>query len=316
MSKNSCKITSIGGQALIEGILIRSDKKTAISTRIPDGTISTQYLECSNIKDRYKVFNIPFLRGIASFIDSMKIGYEALSISAQKSGVGDDNLTNTSKFDKWIEKKFGDKIIKLLMVVSSIFGIAVSVLLFFMLPTLIFNFIENLLPFLHGRVMYRSIFEGFFRILIFLLYIVFCSQVNEIRRVFQYHGAEHKTIFCYENNDELKVDNIKKYSRFHPRCGTSFIFLMLIIGIFIGFFIPFSNPLLRTLIKVFCIPVVVGIGYELIKICGRHKNFLTSVISAPGLWIQGITTKEPDDKMIEVAIEALKLAISENIEEQ
>ena len=164
-------------------------------------------------------------------------------------------------------------------------------------------------------VFWKSVFEGVLKIVLFLLYIVVCSQMTEMKRVFMYHGAEHKTIFCYENEEELTVENVKKQSRFHPRCGTSFMVLMLIVGIVIGLFIPvapFGIPVLRPIIKILLLPLTCGIGYELIKICGKHENALTRIIAAPGLWAQRITTKEPDDKMIEVAIEAIKAVIPED----
>ena len=153
------------------------------------------------------------------------------------------------------------------------------------------------------------------RIFIFILYVVLCAFMPDIKRVFQYHGAEHKTIFCYEADEELTVENVRKHGRFHPRCGTSFMVIMLILGIVIGFFIPFENPFLRTGVKLLCIPIVVGVGYELIKFCGRHDNLLTKIISAPGKWMQRITVKEPDDSMIEVAIAAMKQVIPENGED-
>lgn len=317
MLKGSCKkITSIGGQALIEGILMRGPQKTSISIRLPNGYIHTEYLEAEFIKDKYSIFKLPILRGLATFIDSMKIGYRALSLSAEKSGFAEeDNLSKPSKFDKWLEKTFGNKLMKFIMFLSSIIGIVLSILLFFILPTWLFNLITYNFNHINNINFYRSVFEGVIRIILFLIYVILCSQPKDIKRVFQYHGAEHKTIFCYENNEELIIENVKKYSRFHPRCGTSFIFLMLIIGIIVGLFIPFSNPFLRSFIKILCIPIIVGCGYEIIKFCGCHNNLFTRIIAAPGLWIQRITTKEPDDDMIEVAIESIKAVIPENGED-
>lgn len=312
MSKEKTKIiTSIGGQALIEGILMRGPKKMSLAVRKPDGSIYNEYMNNASIKDKSKLFNLPIFRGIIGFIDSMIIGYKALMISAEVS-VEEGSAEELSKAEKWINDKFGDKIMGIIMSIASILGVALAVLLFLVFPTWLFNLISGRFDVLHNTVIYRSIFEGILRIIIFLAYVVLCSQLKDMRRVFQYHGAEHKTIFCYECDEELTVENVKKHIRFHPRCGTSFMFLMILVGIIIGFFIPFSNPFFRSLIKILCIPIIVGVGYELIKICGKYDNIVTRIISAPGLWIQRITTKEPDDDMIEIAITAMKAVIPED----
>lgn len=304
-------VTSIGGQALIEGILMRGPEKISLAIRKPDGDIYNEYMEATYLKDKFSLFKFPIFRGISSFIDSMIIGYKALMISAEKSSA-EDSEEELSKFDKWLSNKFGDKIMNIIMAIASVLGIALAILLFFVFPSWIFNVALGNLSFLGNSFIYRSIFEGILRVIIFLIYIILCSQLKDMRRVFQYHGAEHKTIFCYENNEELTVDNVKKHSRFHPRCGTSFMFLMILLGIIIGLFIPFSNPFFRSFIKILCIPIIVGLGYELIKICGKYDNMVTRIISAPGLWVQRITTKEPDDDMIEIAISALRAIAPEN----
>lgn len=304
-------VTSIGGQALIEGILMRGPEKISVAIRKPDGDIYNEYMEATYLKDKFSLFKFPIFRGISSFIDSMIIGYKALMISAEKSSA-EDSEEELSKFDKWLSNKFGDRIMNIIMAIASVLGIALAILLFFVFPSWIFNVALGYLSFLGNSFVYRSIFEGILRVIIFLIYIILCSQLKDMRRVFQYHGAEHKTIFCYENNEELTVDNVKKHIRFHPRCGTSFMFLMILLGIIIGFFIPFSNPFFRSFIKILCIPIIVGLGYELIKICGKYDNMVTRIISAPGLWIQRITTKEPDDDMIEIAISALRAVAPEN----
>lgn len=310
--KTKC-ITSIGGQALVEGIMMRGPKKTEIAVRQSDGTISLREVETESLGKKYPFLKWPFLRGIAAMIDSLSVGYKALSYSVEQSGMEDDE--EPSKFDKWVQEKFGDKMMSVIMTAGTVLGLLLAIVLFFMLPTVIFNLVRD---YLTGPVLnnWRSLIEGIMRILIFLVYIVMCSRLPEIRRLFEYHGAEHKTIFCYENNEELTVENVRRHSRFHPRCGTSFIVIMLILGIVIGFFIPFGNPFVRTLIKLLCIPIVMGIGYELIRLCGRNDNVLTHIISAPGLWMQRITTKEPDDSMIEVAIAAMNAVIPENGEDK
>lgn len=312
MSKEKVKrITSIGGQALIEGILMRGPKKISLAVRKHDGSIYNEYMDASSIKDKSRIFKLPIFRGISGFIDSMIIGQKALKISAEVSAEEGEE-EELSKTEKWINDKFGDKIMSIIMGIASVLGVALAILLFLVFPTWIFNLISGYFDILHSEVIYRSVFEGILRITIFLLYVILCSQLKDMRRVFQYHGAEHKTIFCYECDEELTVDNVKKHTRFHPRCGTSFMFLMILIGIIIGFFIPFSNPFLRSFIKILCIPVIVGIGYEIIKVCGKYDNVITKIISAPGLWIQRITTKEPDDDMIEIAITAMKAVIPED----
>lgn len=316
------KITSIGGSALIEGIMMRGPKKTMVAVRTGKDEIYTQELEFNGIGSKFRIFKLPFIRGIAGMIDSMRLSYKALMISADKAieSIPEDEQEEPSKFEKWLDEKMGEKFVKVLMALSMVVGVAIAILLFFMVPTWLYNFISGLLgggenlSWLGDRF-FRSLFEGVIRISLFLLYIVLCSQMQDMKRVFQYHGAEHKTIFCYESDEELTVENVKKHTRFHPRCGTSFLVIMLLIGIIIGLFIPITNPVLRTIVKLLLLPVTCGIGYELIKICGRYDNRLTRIIAAPGLWAQRITTKEPDEHMIEVAIKAMKAVIPENGED-
>ena len=196
----------------------------------------------------------------------------------------------------------------------------VAIVLFFMVPTWLYNLLSGAIGGADslswmGDRFFRSLFEGVIRIGLFLLYIILCTQLSDMKRVFQYHGAEHKTIFCYESDEELTVENVKKHTRFHPRCGTSFLVIMLLIGILIGLFIPITQPVLRTIVKLLLLPVTCGIGYEIIKICGRYDNKLTHILAAPGLWAQRITTKEPTDDMIAVAIKAMKAVIPENGED-
>lgn len=321
MAKNSTKkITSIGGSALIEGIMMRGPKRTTVCVRTGENEIHSEDISINTIPSKCKIFKLPFLRGIAGLIDSMRLSYKSLMLSADKAiEAGEIEEEEPSKFEKWLDEKFGDKLVSILMVIASIFGVAIAVGLFFFLPSLIFDFIAKFVPAFQGEgelaVLCKSVFEGVLKIVLFLLYIVVCSQMNEMKRVFMYHGAEHKTIFCYENDEELTVENVKKKTRFHPRCGTSFMVLMLIVGIVVGLFVPvapFGIAFLRPVIKILLLPVCCGIGYELIKICGKHDNLFTRIIAAPGIWAQRITTKEPDDKMIEVAIEAIKAVIPDD----
>lgn len=309
-------ITSIGGQALMEGIMMRGPKKTTVAVRKSDGIIELEEIKPLDWARKYKILRIPIVRGIVNLIDSLVTGNKALMLSADKALEGEEvPEEEMSKFDLWLDKHFGDKVVNVIMVVSMIFAIVFCIGVFFYVPTLLFNLLSSVFPFLTEGMIWRSAFEGIIRIILFLIYMSLCTLNKDVKRVFQYHGAEHKTIFCYEYGLELNVENVRKQSRFHPRCGTSFIVLMLIVGILIGLFIPFTDVLLRSTVKFLLLPVTVGIGYELIKICGKHDNIITRIIAAPGVWMQHITTKEPQDDMIEVAIEAMKDVIPENGED-
>ncbi len=308
----SKKITTIGGQALMEGIMMVGPYRTVAAFCSEKGEISTEEITMPRLTKKYPILGKPFLRGIFSLIDSFRLGYKALSLSADKitEDTGEEELTG---LDKWLDDHLGEKITGVVMGVASVLGVALAVLLFFFLPTLLFNLLQGVVSAdISG---WRSLFEGLLRISIFVGYILLVSLMPDIRRTFQYHGAEHKTIFCYENDLPLTVENVRKQGRFHPRCGTSFLILMLLLGVVVGFFIPFSNPFLRTLAKLLCIPIIMNIGYEVQKACARHDGLLSRVITAPGLWMQRITVKEPDDKMIEAAIAAMNAVIPENGED-
>ena len=321
MAKNNTKkITSIGGSALIEGIMMRGPKRTTVCVRTGETEIYSEDISLTTIPEKLKIFKLPILRGIAGFIDSMRLSYKSLMLSADKAiEAGEIEEEEPSKFEKWLDEKFGDKLVKIVMVFASIIGVLFAVGLFFFVPSFLFDLSSNFIPAFKGDgemvVFYKSVFEGVLKIILFLLYIIVCSRMTEMKRVFMYHGAEHKAIFCYENEEDLTVENVKKQTRFHPRCGTSFMILMLVVGIVIGLFVPvapFGYGFLRPVFKILLLPIACGVGYELIKICGKHDNTLTRIIAAPGLWAQRITTKEPDDKMIEVAIEAINAVIPED----
>ncbi len=306
MSNKSCKMTSIGGQALIEGVMMKGVSETAMAVRLPDGTIDVEKWQTKSLKDRPFWFRIPFLRGIFNFIDTMITGYKTLMKSAEKAGIEEEE--EPSKFDKWLNEKLGDKVMAVVSVLALVLSIVLALGLFMFLPALVVWLLEYIGLSLGG---FKTLVEGIIKMAVFLLYIVLTAQMKEIKRVYGYHGAEHKSIACYEHGEELTVENVRKHSRFHPRCGTSFMFLVLFISIlvFSVFQVPWDNLFLRVLIKVALLPLVVGIGYELIKLAGRHQNLITKIISAPGLWIQRITTNEPDDDQIEVAIESLKAVL-------
>ena len=321
MSKKTKKITSIGGSALIEGIMMRGPKRTTVCVRTGEDEIYKEDISINTIPSKCALFRLPFFRGIAGLIDSMRLSYKSLMLSADKAvEAGEIEEEEPTKFEKWLDDKFGDNLVKIVMVFASIIGIAFAVFLFFFLPSFLFDLSSNVVPAFKEDnsdmvVLWKSIFEGVLKLILFLGYIIIVSQTTQMKRVFMYHGAEHKTIFCYENEEELTVENVRKQIRFHPRCGTSFMVIMLIIGILIGLFVPvapFGIGFLRPVFKILLLPVSCGIGYELIKICGRHDNLATRIIAAPGLWAQRITTKEPDDKMIEVAIEAIKEVIPDD----
>ena len=306
------KITTIGGQALMEGIMMVGPQRTVAAFCSEEGQISTEEISVPRLTKLYPILGKPFIRGIFSLIDSFRLGYKALSLSADKL-TGEEEEEELSGFDKWLNDHLGEKITGVIMAIASVLGIAMAIALFFFLPTVLFNLLEAVAP---GEISgWRSIFEGVIRIGIFVGYVVLIGMVPDIKRTFQYHGAEHKTIFCYENDLPLTVENVRKQKRFHPRCGTSFLILMLVIGIIVGFFIPFSNPFLRTFTKLLCIPVIMNVGYEVQKACARHDGWLSRAVTAPGLWMPRLTVKEPDDKMIEAAIAAMEAVIPENGED-
>ena len=307
---NSCKKTSIGGQALIEGVMMRGVGKAAMAVRMPDGTREVEIEKTKLAKDKSFVFRVPFVRGIFNFIDNMIFGYKYLMKSAEKSGL--DMEESESKFDKWLEKHFGDKLMKVVSGISMVLGLVLAVGLFILAPMGIVWLLEKAVPL--GA--FKTLIEGLIKIAVFVAYLALVSQTKDIKRVFEYHGAEHKSIACYEAGEELTVENVKKHKRFHPRCGTSFLLIVLIVSILVYSLIQFSwgNLLLRAALKILLLPVIVGISYEIIKLAGRYDNFFTRILSAPGLWIQRFTTREPDDSQIEVAIASLKPVLPEENE--
>ena len=297
--------TSIGGQALIEGILMRGPVKEAVVVRTADGLV-TKVNEPHFIRERIKILGWPFLRGIVVFAESMIYGVRALTYSAEL--MPEEEQEQPSKLDKWIEKKFGaEKAQKFIIAIAVVLGIALSVGLFVLLPTMLAGLVKNLTK----STLIYNLTEGLLRILIFLSYMYFCTKSKELNRVFRYHGAEHKTIFCYEKGLPLTLENVREQSRFHPRCGTNFLFVVMIISIFVFSFVGWSNVWIRMALRILLLPVVMGISYEIIRWAGRHDNWLSSVLSAPGKALQRLTTSEPDDEMIECAIEATKLVIPE-----
>lgn len=297
------RLGQVGGQAILEGVMMKSGEDVAISVRAMDGTVRSKKTKHVSLRKKYKIFALPLIRGVVSFIESMVLSVSTMNDGVDMLGIEEEE----TRFEKWLKEKFGTGLLAVLTPISLVLGLLLSFALFFYLPSLISGWIAK--PFGGDIGIWRSAVEGVVKIAIFVGYILAVSLMPDIRRTFEYHGAEHKSIFCYESGEELTVQNVRKHSRFHPRCGTSFMFVMILIGIVIGFFIPFQNPLLRTVCKLLLLPLTVGIGFEFLMYAGKHDNFLIRILSAPGLWMQRITTKEPDDAQLEVAIKSLKLAM-------
>ena len=313
-NSNSCNIkTSIGGQALIEGVMMRGPKKTAMAVRNPDGEIVVEKWE-NETKKKNKIVTLPVIRGVFNFIESMKFGYKCLMRSAEISGLEELEREEAEKAAKAGKKSHTGAIMNIAMVAASVLGVVLAVFLFVALPSFIYSLLSRVSDFFSPDNRYlRSAFEGVFKVVILVGYMSAISLMKDIRRTFMYHGAEHKTIFCYESGVELTVENVRKQKRFHPRCGTSFLILMVLVGILVGFFIPPTlHTVVRVIIRILLLPFIMGIGYELIKFAGRHENIITKIISAPGVGLQHLTVFEPDDEMIECAIEAMKEVIPED----
>ncbi|MDR2664878.1 MAG: DUF1385 domain-containing protein [Oscillospiraceae bacterium] len=298
--------TSIGGQALIEGILMRGPKKQAIVVRTRDGLV-TKVDSLKLLKDRYPIVGKPFIRGAVNFISSVSNGARALMFAADC--VPADEGGEPSKFDRWLEKHIGaHRAEKALVALSAAIGVALSVGLFMLLPTFLAGFLGEV----PGGAVVRNLIEGALRIAIFIAYLWLATRLREMRRVWEYHGAEHKTISCYEKGLELNVENVRVQSRLHPRCGTSFMFIVMIVSILVFSVARWSNIWMRVALRILLLPVVVAVSYEIIKWAGRRDNMATRCISAPGKALQRLTTREPDDSMIEVAIEAMRLVIPDS----
>ena len=275
---------------------MRGPKVSSMAVRLPDGTIDVEETGLKNTSAWYK--KTPFIRGTFNMVDSLMLGYKCLMKSAEKSGMDDGE---PGKFEEWLARKSGKPIMSIVSVVALILGLGLAILLFMVLPTVIISWIP---PVLLAPAM-KSLFEGILKIVIFILYIWLVSKLEDIKRVFMYHGAEHKTIFCYEAGEELTTENVRSKSRFHPRCGTSFLLIVLVISILLFSVLTWQNVFLRIILKLLLLPVVIGISYEIIKLAGRYDNSLTRIVSAPGMWLQRLTTAEPDDSQIEVAVASI-----------
>lgn len=318
MEQKKVHKTSVGGQALIEGIMMKGPKGAAMSVRLPNGEIETEYKETKPWREKNKFFSLPLVRGIVGFVESLVTGYQYLMESAEKSTQGlEENEEELSKVDRWINDHFGEKMMNAIGAISAVLGVALAFFLFMWLPTFLVDLITQ-----NTLLKFHALFEGILRVIIFVIYLLLVSQMKDIKRVFMYHGAEHKSIFCYEHGLELTVENVRKQRRFHPRCGTSFMFVMILLSILLSSILVLIFPhlaeinrILWILIKLLILPLVMGIGYEFIRYAGKHENLLVKVLSAPGLWMQRITTKEPTDDIIEVGIASLKAVLTDNPED-
>ncbi len=307
------KYTSIGGQALIEGIMMKNpQKKTAMAVRKPDKTIDISFINEKSIKDKIRFFRLPIIRGVVTYIETMIQGYKAMMKSADISGFTD--LEEENKKSK--DPKKESALTAIIMTIGSVLGIALAVALFWFLPAAAVEGLEKLIQLKNEAFEFSSLATSVItqsiKIVILVAYMFAISFMKDIYRVFAYHGAEHKTIFCYEAGLPLTVENVKKQRRLHPRCGTSFLILMILINVIISTILYTAVPVIRANMlyrfaaTIILLPLICGVGYEVLKICGKYDNILTRIISAPGMWLQIITTKEPDDDMIEIAIAALK----------
>ena len=318
--KDGSRLNKVGGQAVLEGVMMKAGNRTVTSCRKDDGSIAVYDDEFVSVRKKHKILNLPILRGVVNFIEMMALSMKTLNASADALGIEEED----GKFEKWCKKHLGAKATDVIMLVSLILGLGLSVLLFIFLPTLAADGID----WLWQNVFHKSpltsttiaIIEGVLKIAIFIVYLLLVSLMKDIRRTFMYHGAEHKTIACFEAGEELTPENAMKHKRFHPRCGTSFMFLMIGIGIVVGMcirnFMPTNTPsLIISAIKLALLPLTMGVGYEILMVAGKHDNFLTRIISAPGLWVQRITTKEPTLDMLEIAIVSTKCALRDEFPE-
>ena len=301
--------TSIGGQALIEGILMRGPGKQAIVVRSPEGLVE-KVEELTLVRDKYPILGFPVIRGAVTFVDSMVKGVKALMFSADY--FPDEDLGEPSKFDRWLEKKFGsEKMQKFITALAVVLSLGLTILLFFLLPTFLAGLID---PFIKS-VTVHNLVESVIKLVIFFLYLLLCSKQKDIYRVFQYHGAEHKTIFCYEAGLPLTVENCRIQPRHHPRCGTSFLFVVVVVSIIVSSvvfsFVDWRNIWVRMGMHLLLLIPIIGVTYEFNRYVGGHDNCVTRTLAKPGLWLQNFTTNEPDDSMLEVAIRALELVIPE-----
>ncbi len=303
--------TNIGGQAVIEGVMMKGPKDIAIAVRAPDNEIVVKKEPVEGIITKYKLNKIPFLRGGLALIDAMVLGVRSLNYAADIAMPEEDSDEELGRFEAFLQRIFGDKLIDVVMYFSIFIALLISIGVFILGPTLLAGAFKKVIQ----STAVLNLIEGALRLTLFILYVFAISRMEEIRRVFQYHGAEHKTIYCYENREDLSVENVRKYSTLHPRCGTSFLFIVMMVSMILFSMIAWKDPISRMLIRLALLPVVAGISYEIIRIAGKSQSAFMDIVSYPGMMIQKLTTLEPDDSQIEVAIEALKNVLVENEDE-
>ena len=326
MSKKCCvgndptRLNKVGGQAVIEGVMMKAGKRTVTTCRKEDKSIVVYDDEFVSVRKKHKILNLPILRGVVNFIEMMILSMKTLNASADALGLEEEN----SKFEEWCKKHFGKHSTDIIMAISLVLGLGLSLFLFLFLPTWTADGInwlwQNVFHLEAISPSVIAVIEGVLKVTIFIVYLLLVSMLKDIKRTFMYHGAEHKTIACFEAGEELTPENAAKHRRFHPRCGTSFMFLMIGIGIVVGMFIrnmlPEGTPsLIISLIKLALLPLTMGVGYEILMLAGKHDNVITRIISAPGMWVQKITTKEPTPDMLEIAIISTKCALRDEFPE-
>ena len=313
----ACRLGKVGGQAVLEGVMMKAGNRTVTTCRREDGSIVVNDDSFVSVRKKHKILNIPILRGVVNFVEMMALSFKTLEASADALGIEEED----GKAEKWLKKHFGVGLVDVLMVFAMILGVALSLFLFMFLPNFVADMIEKLVIYLGGAPLgaWLAVVSGAMKVAIFIAYLWLVTLMPDIKRTFMYHGAEHKTIACFEAGDELTPENAMKHKRFHPRCGTSFMFFMILIGIVIGFAVrsifPGKSVLVYTGIGLLTLPLLMGIGFEFIMIAGKHDNFLTRILSAPGLWVQRLTTKEPTEDMLEVAIISTKCALRDEFPE-
>ncbi len=311
---NSCRLGKVGGQAVLEGVMMKAGEHTVTTCRKEDGSIYMNDTDFVSVRKKHKILNLPLLRGIINFVEMLILSMKTLGASAEALGIEEEN--KDSKTSNWLKRHLGISLTDFIMIISLILGIGLALGLFMFLPIGIADLINYLVD---GKLgIWRAVIEGGAKVLIFISYLWLVAFMPDIKRTFMYHGAEHKTIACFEAGEELTPENAKKHTRFHPRCGTSFMFFMILLGIVAGLFvrlIPGLPGWSYYIIRLLLLPLLVGVGYEFIMFAGKHPNFITRILSAPGLWVQRITTREPTLDMLEIAIISAKCALRDDVEE-
>ncbi|CEQ19519.1 DUF1385 domain-containing protein [Paraclostridium sordellii] len=297
------KKQAVGGQAVIEGVMMQSKDKRSIAVRKNDGEIVVKKNKIQSWISDKKIDKIPFIRGAFILIETMIEGIKSMNFSSEFFLEDDEEETS---FDRFINKIFKDKASDAIIIISLVIGLALATLLFVVTPTLLGGLFSKVVD----NKIILNLIEGITRIGILFIYIIVISRNSDIKRVFEYHGAEHKSIYCYENDLELTVENAKKFTTLHPRCGTNFLFIVMTTSIILFSFFGWPNPLIRIVMRILCVPIVAGISYEIIKLLGKYDNKLTRFVAYPGMMLQKFTTREPDDKQLEVALEALKAVLN------